>query len=64
MTEVGRPADNSSASWRTVWIVVIGAGGTVPVMGPAGGSPSPIDYQIFLVNDQTDRVIRNSIASG
>lgn len=63
--DLGRRDDDPSTPTRTVWVVVLGAGGTVPVMGPNGGTPSPIDYQILLVDDQTGALLRGPhIVSG
>jgi hypothetical protein len=55
--------DQSQAE-RTVWVVVFGPGGTVPVPAIAASeAPSVILYQLVLIDDQTGAFLRGSVKS-
>jgi hypothetical protein len=55
---------DQSQTERTVWVVVFGPGGTVPVPAIAASeSPSVILYQLVLIDDQTGAFLRGSVKS-
>lgn len=57
-----RQFDDPASPLRTVWVVVFGPGGQVPITGPQGGS-ARIVLQLVLVDDQTGEFLRSYIKS-
>lgn len=60
---LGREGAGSAFPLRSVWVFVLGPGGSVPVIGPRGGSRA-IRFQIIQVNDQTGAFVRDYSESG
>ncbi len=59
---IARP-DASSAE-RTVWAVVFGSGGTVPMPAIAASeAPSLIRSQVVVIDDQTGAFLRSAVES-
>jgi len=48
---------------ETVWVVVFGPGGTVPVIGPDASATGAIVSQIVLIDDQNGTYLHNTVAS-